>query len=307
MYWSIREIQDLKENYGKINRDEIMLLFKNRTCDSVKLKASQLKLSYDNKTKFNRCYFKYKTNINVLTEETPETYYWIGFLMADGHFSTINRLRLTLAEKDLDHLRKFCIYINYDTSFIKYNRKTKSYYMSVMNKAVISILKSKFNISNNKTYNPCLIDMDLDKNLLFSLVIGFIDGDGSIQRLHNRKDVSIGIKCHSSLEENLNKFSEILGFYKKAYINTCNYSQIFFQNNEKLKEIKLKSLNLNLPFMKRKWDIINLDYFTKYEVSSNRVEIYKILKSQGYNDYSIAKVLNINSSSITGWKKRGKI
>jgi len=49
-----------------------------------------------------------------LLENTPEAYYWIGFLMADGNFDIhgyVNRLTLFLSEKDKEHIQKFSQFI----------------------------------------------------------------------------------------------------------------------------------------------------------------------------------------------------
>jgi hypothetical protein len=38
---------------------------------------------------------------------TPESAYWVGFIMADGCIHKAN-VRISLAERDGDHLKKFC-------------------------------------------------------------------------------------------------------------------------------------------------------------------------------------------------------
>jgi len=45
-------------------------------------------------------------DLSPLLNETLEAYYWMGFIMADGHLSKQNRLTVTLAIKDSDHLLK---------------------------------------------------------------------------------------------------------------------------------------------------------------------------------------------------------
>ena len=48
-----------------------------------------------------------KNDLSGLLEDTPEAYYWIGFLMADGCFSSSNRamkICLSLGIKDFNHL-----------------------------------------------------------------------------------------------------------------------------------------------------------------------------------------------------------
>lgn len=46
-----------------------------------------------------------------LLENSPEAYYWLGFLFADGHFTQSNRLILSLSIKDKEQLEKFIKFI----------------------------------------------------------------------------------------------------------------------------------------------------------------------------------------------------
>lgn len=46
-----------------------------------------------------------------MTEQTPQSFYWIGFLIADGSFHSGGKFELGLAEKDLGVIEAFCEYI----------------------------------------------------------------------------------------------------------------------------------------------------------------------------------------------------
>lgn len=46
-----------------------------------------------------------------LLENSPEAYYWLGFLFADGHFTQSNRLVLSVSIKDKVHLERFIKFI----------------------------------------------------------------------------------------------------------------------------------------------------------------------------------------------------
>lgn len=52
-----------------------------------------------------------KCNLEKLLLDVPETYYWIGFILADGHISKNNRLVVTLSVKDKNHLIKLQKYL----------------------------------------------------------------------------------------------------------------------------------------------------------------------------------------------------
>jgi len=101
--WAEAELNFLRQNYSTASQDYLTTNLQNRKWESIRAKASVLGL--------DRIATLRKANLSVLLEETPITYYWIGFLMADGGF-TERRIQLGVAEKDLDHLEKFRKFVN---------------------------------------------------------------------------------------------------------------------------------------------------------------------------------------------------
>ena len=86
-----------------------------------------------------------------LLEETNLSYYWIGFILADGHISKNNRLKVGLAIKDIKHLKQLAEYLNIDK--IKINKHKKSCNFNKQSN-IVKEVKNKFNIDNNKTIKP---------------------------------------------------------------------------------------------------------------------------------------------------------
>ena len=82
--------------------------------------------------------------------DTPEAFYWIGFLLADGSFYD-NRLKLGLSIKDADHLYKFANFINY-TGAVDITDKSIS--IACKDVEAVQRIKEKFDIRDRKTYNP---------------------------------------------------------------------------------------------------------------------------------------------------------
>lgn len=248
--WSDEEISILKENYFNLNRKELEKKIPRRSWSTIQQKAFVLNLKRE---------VVRNSNFSVLLNETSEIYYWLGFLMADGHFSKYS-IQINLGKKDIKHLQKFAKLVNYNKKLIR-----PSLYIN--NKQIVDILKEKFKISSNKTYNPCKIINIKDKNLLFSLIIGFVDGDGSIQT--DKVKTSLVVKCHSSWFKNLELMLNILcDGNKKTYktrINKDNLAYFFISDLNILKKIKQKVLKLNLPILKRKWDNIDLNKETVLE------------------------------------------
>ena len=76
-------------------------------------------------------------------------------------------------------------------------------------KSLIFIISYKFNISNNKTKNPPDISKyEITEDQLISLIIGFIDGDGSIYVPSYTE--KLRIECHKNWYDNLLFFENCL-------------------------------------------------------------------------------------------------
>lgn len=235
------------------------------------------------------------SKLKRLLDESLESYYWLGFLMADGHFSQSNRLTVCSAKKDSTHLEKFALYTNTKINFFNVKIKNKSYSqceVSVMDTETISVLKNKFSISNRKTENPPNLKQ-LKGNKLFAFKIGFIDGDGCITNQTNRSDVSLRIKCHQAWKDNL----EFL--FGNAKINNQGYAQVCISDNTKIRKIKKKALDLNLPLMERKWDKVNLCSTSRCENSKSNLQKIKILLNQNISQKEICKSLNLSPSAVS--------
>jgi len=201
-----------------------------------------------------------------LLADTSEAWYWIGFLMADGHFDR-GKIELSLAEKDKSHMEKF-------SKFIKYNKelkeipirldtlmKQKQFTMHTNNIVVAEYLREKFDLSNRKTYEPPNFSkIKSDDDLFFSLFVGFTDGDGNIGNIKNRNCKYLRIRCHKSWENNLRFFENFLFRYfdlkkkqEHTKINAYNKAEFRIGRTDILIKIRDKCKELNLPYLERKW------------------------------------------------------
>jgi hypothetical protein len=247
--------------------------------------------------------------LKILLNETNETYYWIGFLFADGHFSKKHALQITLARKDKHHLYKLYNYIQCNNT-IYYNKKSKSYGFQVMDSKYIQLIKHKFDISSNKTYNPPTDIVFQNTGLYLSFLIGFIDGDGSIRNQYRRKDSCITIKIHASWSSFVDKLvgnlyallglkTKIGKISKKGYyiINISNSKVIDYLN-------KFRLHKLSTFVLLRKWDKINIDYYSRTDDAKARIETILLKNKQKYRNIDIARELNVSKSYITNVLKR---
>ncbi len=214
--------------------------------------GNSYRLAEKNKAKCRSCatskYAKRVGDCSFLLENSYESFYWLGFLLADGHFSKKRRLVLCLAPLDEEHVKKLAKKLNCK---FKYNKHLQPE-LSVMHTGIIGQLCDKYSIEQNKTCNPPNLSTITGANLT-ALSIGFIDGDGCIKYQHKRKDVIIQIKCHSSWLENLQYM-----FGKSHIEKYSGYAISYIGKIDKLKELKKFVVDNHLPILTRKWDKIIL-------------------------------------------------
>lgn len=239
-----------------------------------------------------KLYAKRKSDCSFLKENSLEFFYWLGFIVADGHISNC-RLKISLAKKDENHLN---ILANKLKTKIKHYTSNghEQCAISVMDKTIICNLVDKYSIKSNKTEYPCNISQ-IKGDKLIAFKIGFIDGDGNIKNEWRRKDFSIRVKCHKNWLNNL----KYMFPNENCYINNQGYSCITISNSVTCKELKKFSLDNKLPTLKRKWSIIDMNYVSKQELSKKRIVIVKEMLNKGISRKDIMKKINISSSGLS--------
>lgn len=302
--WTDEEIEILKSNYKELDKNTLTLLLPNRTWNSIKLMSNKLGI----KRRYND---NRKSDLSILLNDIPISYYWLGFLLADGHFSYNNRLKLTLSLKDKEHVIKFASYISLQTD-IQYRPLKNNVSVSVMDTEIVSCLKKKFGICHNKTYIPPTNIYNISDDLFLSMLIGFIDGDGCIRKSHKRKDFQISIKVHGSWLDILcymNSRLSILSGYNSPTpkIDNHGYAKWTISNTIICQYLKNIANKLNLPVLDRKWSEIDLEYISKTMISQYRIEQVRCMVKKGIRNTDISKILGISDSGITMIRKRNKI
>lgn len=244
-------------------------------------------------------------NLSILLEDTPETCYWIGFLLADGHFDNGKRIIVGLAEHDRDHLEKFAKYIGYKgtISLIK-KGPYSAVRLSAMDTEVVGKLCEKFGIENNKTYNPPASLSWIPEDLFLCLLAGLIDGDGNISNFRGRKDAFIRIKQEKSWLPILKEFAKYFKEEDRVKINKQGYAEVEITGFPKIRELKKKLLEYNLPLMDRKWGKIDIGFQTKYEKKEKAYRKIKELLAQKIKQTEIAKMVGVSESTVTKVKKQ---
>jgi len=295
--WTKDEDFILINNY-QLKSSEISKLLSNRTKAAINIRASKLGLK--------KICNEYKhSDLSVLLEDSLEAYYWIGFILADGHITKSNRLQITLNKRDSEHLRKFNNFVS-GINDIKLRKKTCG--VAYQDKYHIPLLVEKFDINNKKTYNPPNITID-DNDLFLALFCGIIDGDGCIKK---RKDLNLSaltIKCHSSWNNLLNSFiiklNSIFGFDTPlGFIRDHGYYSVDICHFELLVKLKQFTLNKKLPILERKWNNINENHITRDMLSKHRKNLIQPLLLQNLSIKEISNITNLSYSTVYYISKR---
>lgn len=241
----------LIENYSKKSKEEI----KNDlglSWSYIQKMAHLLNIKRD----FNESVKSF--SLSKLLNGSNESYYWIGFIIADGHITKEDNIQVNVSGRDISHMIRLRDYLG----DVKIYFKNGIVRLHLCDRPTVIKIKELFNWKTNKTKNPLDIP-HLNDDELFSLIIGFIDGDGSIS-----KKGTLTVKCDLSWKENLEFFYQHLSGNNK-YFNTtsCGCSIFYICDYPTLRNLKQKAISLKLPVMERKWDKINLNKVMKYEKS----------------------------------------
>lgn len=210
-----------------------------------------------------------------ILENSFESFYWIGFILADGSFAGDNALHLELSSIDEDHIIRFLNFIDYHPKFYRREKgKHGTSSIVVSDTSSIRLFKEQFSLNGPKTKNPPIVD-HLTPEQLFCVFIGYIDGDGHIRKVA-KKSSHIAIECDSTWHHVLEKFEANLKIIFKtttrknhvSYLRTNKrgHSCICFSRHKLNQLIKEKALELNLPILLRKWKNISTDTFRCQDV-----------------------------------------
>lgn len=297
--WTEKEINFLKINYSNLEK-ELLLINIKKSWNAIKLMAEKLGLKRNHD-------FKRNSNFNKLLDKSNESLYWLGFLLADGHFNFNNkRIKLTLSTKDINHLVKYSKFIE-TTNLIVNKSIYPSVSVTTKNIEKFHLVKNLLKLENsNKTIYPNdFNDLNFNKEQMLSLIIGFIDGDGNIQKQTGRKDSLLQIHVHKNWFDNI-LFIEnfIYNYFNESHdkiftrIGNDSYTKLIISNYKLLRKLKTEVLKLDLPILKRKWDNIDENAITSKEIIKLQRQEIKELYSKGCSPVDILKTNKYTISLI---------
>lgn len=290
--FSKEKVELLKNYYPSYSKEEVLKIFPDYKWRSLQNIANFLKI----KRKFVSTR---KGNIENLLNGTIESFYWLGFISADGCFNEDGTIKLELSIKDKDHLKNFakfvCLSISEYPSYKSSLKNGKgSCRVKAKNIEVCTEIRSILNIkgSNHKTYHPISLKFLNTKEKFVSFLTGYIDGDGGVT-----KGKSIVIDGHKNIYP---LFKEIEVLYRK-YINNVDLKMIFYKDMVRIcfgvnNSIRLKREvnNFNFQVMGRKWSVLSSEFPIKNVLLHNK-NLIQQLRARNLKLKEICKIINYKS------------
>lgn len=145
--------------------------------------------------------------LHCFDEINNESAYWLGYLMADGCYTTDSkgknyRLMLECKIEDKQILEHFCDFVGIRKERITIGHKGRSAALSMADSNFTTSV-TKYGICENKSHTENHLPQIFINNeiLFFQYFRGLIDGDGTIHTSANSKGISLVGNSLSLLEE----------------------------------------------------------------------------------------------------------
>jgi len=135
-------------------------------------------------------------NDDAFSALTPESSYWIGFLMADGSVDGKSKMTVSLQLSDADHLEKLKAFLKASYP-VRFDSGRNSCTLAVHSKKIVRDLES-FGIVPRKSYKDIKAHVDLANNRDFWR--GLVDGDGSVLLNSYGKPLNSLVGCRSIVD-----------------------------------------------------------------------------------------------------------
>jgi len=205
-------------------------------------------------------------SLEPLISGTIESFYWLGFIAADGYIYKNGHLMVSQSEKDKNIIEKLASYLN--TSIYRYtpkdgsgykNRSSVTYRVNISDKIIGNKIRDMFNIQSNlsKTYTGISLDFITNQNQAAAFLCGFIDGDGSLT-----SNKTYMIQCHESW---FNTFKQLIlklpNEIKNCYLKITHQPSkknpyvLFSLRKSASDSIRKFAKENNLPCSKRKFSL----------------------------------------------------
>lgn len=257
--WTEAELELLVEQYPLLKKRELIELFPDKKYGSIVEFARKRGL------KKSKTYCRGYGDLSILTKDVLQTYYWIGFIFADGYIHhKSGQMVVASSIEDRLHIDKFANYVGVDAKIYEMKKSGfrskcgKQVRCSVAHKTVADKIVKKFDFKEQKTYNPPYIDrlkkVINTKEKFMAFFAGFFDGDGTI-----RKSRVSSIELHASwinvLQFFLDSFVEygLCDKHKQAKFTKRGYAFSYIPLTAMMSIKEFLDMN-KITKMERKWN-----------------------------------------------------
>lgn len=300
--WTEGELEYLTTLFPESPRDEILKALPGRTWGAVIIRASQDGIRRTINTRL-------RGEALSLLSDTPEAAYWAGFLMADGSVDHCHmRLRITLADKDIEHLKKLSSFLNHQTGPRPYKGQ---HTLSLQDKIFVGRFVRKYDFRPNKTENPPNTSL-IKEEAVLPFFVGFVDGDGHVRKQLGRRGAILSVKVHGSWFLELTNLGDRVGKLlgcpaPKVKVDNSGYAVLRVSEHRTLRLLRMYVEEANLPVLRRKWELIDLSFITRTERAKEKGSEISSLFYSGVRVGEIAKRLKISPSSVCNYIRRNSL
>lgn len=162
---------------------------------------------------------KYKYNLDFFKNDSPEKYYFYGFLASDGYISD-DKISIGINVKDREILEKFQKLICPEKPIYE-KTQTNSLKFDITNKNLSKKLKKYFSMTTNKKYEEIRFP-SVPEKYLKDFIRGIIDGDGNIDTTKGYKKDKIYIGARLRILGNKEFLIELNEKTKLLYPHNTN-------------------------------------------------------------------------------------
>jgi hypothetical protein len=220
---------------------------------------------------------KYSCNHNFFSKDDEKSFYWAGFIAADGCVykrSNSKTLNIALAEKDLSHLIRFKNDVEFDgliyKSISKHSNSNPNWNDSIKRSLQISSPQlfedlKRFNIVPDKTKIYTFPEWLRNHEMANHFMRGYVDGDGSF--FYDKSRNRVCFELRGTLEF-LEVFKEIL---EKNLSTKTNVSVTTPDSTSKIKYYGKKVVPQIVDFFYKDATIFLL---RKYEIAKKSSGLY---------------------------------
>ena len=276
-FWTQQELDILRRVYPTSRKRQVHSLLPGRSTIAIKNMVKKLGLT-------KLIHERTDSDLSVLMLDELESFYWIGFILADGAVYS-GKLEVTSHERDRTHLEKLATFLHTQCKVRNKiggysNKPEKHFRIKCSSRYWVGKIKEKFDISDKKTYEPPdTSNWVFSPDMIMAMLIGYIDGDGSVAKVGNRN--SIRIKVHGSWLSVLSYFAEQVRNYFKVLtpepsINKDGFACLSLNRRDLVYGLKKLAIDRKLPALSRKWDKIPENFVPKHiQIRDEVIRLYK--------------------------------